>query len=72
MAAGCNGGPKPAGLFLFGFIKKREYTTPPTALQKLQNRITENCASMSPNILYNVLREVQARVQMCIVAEHIR
>ncbi|GBL75628.1 hypothetical protein AVEN_154945-1 [Araneus ventricosus] len=38
-------------------------------LQELRNRITDACDSVSPAMLYNVQREVQSRVQMCIVAE---
>ncbi|GBM48729.1 hypothetical protein AVEN_193428-1 [Araneus ventricosus] len=41
---------------------------PPT-LQELRNRITDACASVSPAMLYNVQRELQSRVQMCIVSE---
>ncbi|GBM73498.1 hypothetical protein AVEN_6818-1 [Araneus ventricosus] len=52
-----------------GYIKQRVYATPPPTLQELRNRITDACASMSPAMLYNVQREVQSRVQMCIVAE---
>ncbi|GBO36023.1 hypothetical protein AVEN_79482-1 [Araneus ventricosus] len=49
--------------------EQRVYATPPPTLQKLRNRITDACASVSPAMLYNVQREVQSRVQMCIVAE---
>ncbi|GBL78223.1 hypothetical protein AVEN_217354-1, partial [Araneus ventricosus] len=55
--------------FLWGYIKQRVYATPHSTLQELRNRITDACASMSPVMLYNVHREVQSRVQMCIVAE---
>ncbi|GBM94179.1 hypothetical protein AVEN_273372-1 [Araneus ventricosus] len=54
--------------FLWGCIKQRVYATPPPTLQELRNRITDACASVSPAMLYNVQREVQSRVQMCIVA----
>ncbi|GBN47758.1 hypothetical protein AVEN_180215-1 [Araneus ventricosus] len=51
-----------------GYIKQRVYATPLPTLQELRNRITDACASVSPAMLYNVQREVQSRVQMCIVA----
>ncbi|GBO42893.1 hypothetical protein AVEN_183062-1 [Araneus ventricosus] len=59
----------PLDFFLWGYIKQRVYATPPPTLQELRNRITDACASVSPAMLYNVQREVQSRVQMCIVAE---
>ncbi|GBM99057.1 hypothetical protein AVEN_161262-1 [Araneus ventricosus] len=59
----------PLNFFLWRYIKQRVYATPPPTLQELRNRITDACASVSPAILYNVQREVQSRVQMCIVAE---
>ncbi|GBM00054.1 hypothetical protein AVEN_214124-1 [Araneus ventricosus] len=45
------------------------YAPPAPTLQELRNPITDACASVSPAMLYNVQREVQSRVQMCIVAE---
>ncbi|GBN40364.1 hypothetical protein AVEN_205889-1, partial [Araneus ventricosus] len=60
---------KQLGIFLWGYIERRVYATPPPTLQELRNRITDACASVTPAILYNVPREVQSRVQMCIVAE---
>ncbi|GBL74584.1 hypothetical protein AVEN_235495-1 [Araneus ventricosus] len=59
----------PLGFFLWGCIKQRVYSTPPPTLQELRNRITDACESVSPAMLYNVQREVQSRVQMCITAE---
>ncbi|GBM94843.1 hypothetical protein AVEN_93043-1 [Araneus ventricosus] len=59
----------PLDFFLWGYIKQRVYATPPPILQELRNRITDACASLSPAMLCNVQREVQSRVQMCIVAE---
>ncbi|GBL91398.1 hypothetical protein AVEN_136910-1 [Araneus ventricosus] len=60
----------PLDFFLWGYIKQRVYATPPPTLQELRNRITNACASVSSAMLYNVQRERQSRVQMCIVAEH--
>ncbi|GBM28304.1 hypothetical protein AVEN_233179-1 [Araneus ventricosus] len=59
----------PFDFLLWGYIKQRVYATPPSTLQKLRNRITDACGSVSPAMLYNVQREVQSRVQMRIVAE---
>ncbi|GBL86763.1 hypothetical protein AVEN_122534-1 [Araneus ventricosus] len=59
----------PLDVLLWGYIKQRVHATPPPTLQVLRNRITDACASVSPAILYNVQREVQSSVQMCIVAE---
>ncbi|GBN46030.1 hypothetical protein AVEN_37817-1 [Araneus ventricosus] len=59
----------PLDFLLWGYIKQRVYATPPPALQELRNGIMDACASVSPAMLYNVQREVQSRVQMCIVAE---
>ncbi|GBM66026.1 hypothetical protein AVEN_39583-1 [Araneus ventricosus] len=59
----------PLDFFLWGYIKQRVYATPPPTLQELRNRTTDACASVSSAMLYNVKREVQSRVQMCIVAE---
>ncbi|GBL68685.1 hypothetical protein AVEN_52881-1 [Araneus ventricosus] len=59
----------PLEFFLWGYIKQRVHVSPPTTLQELRNSITGSCACVSPAMLYNVQREVQSRVQMCIVAE---
>ncbi|GBN50423.1 hypothetical protein AVEN_32484-1 [Araneus ventricosus] len=59
----------PLDFFLWGYIKQRVYATPPPTLQELRNRITDACASVSPAMLYNVQRELESHVQMCIVAE---
>ncbi|GBN77201.1 hypothetical protein AVEN_220545-1 [Araneus ventricosus] len=59
----------PLDFFLWGYIKQRVYATPPPTLQEHRNRIMDACASVSPAMLHNVQREVQSRVQMCIVAE---
>ncbi|GBM79325.1 hypothetical protein AVEN_104866-1 [Araneus ventricosus] len=60
---------KPLDFFLWGYIKQRVYATPPSTLQELRNRITDACANVSPAMFYNVQREEQSRVQMCITAE---
>ena len=56
------------GFFLWGYIKQRVYLTPPP-LRELRNRITDAYASVSSAMLYSVRRDVQSRVQTCIVAE---
>ncbi|GBN40064.1 hypothetical protein AVEN_227825-1 [Araneus ventricosus] len=59
----------PLEFFLWGYIKQRVYANPPPTLQELRSHITDDCASVSPSVLYNVQWEVESRVQMCIVAE---
>ena len=59
----------PLHFFLWGYIMERVYATLPPTLEELRNHITDACASVSPAMLYSVHREVQSRVQMCIVAE---
>ncbi|GBM87354.1 hypothetical protein AVEN_181535-1 [Araneus ventricosus] len=58
----------PLNFFLWGHIKGQVYGTPPTTLQDLRRRITDACASVILGMLHNVQREIQLRVQMCIVA----
>ncbi|GBL76356.1 hypothetical protein AVEN_217149-1 [Araneus ventricosus] len=53
--------------FLWGYSKGQVYATPPPTLQDLRRRITDTCASVTPAMLHNVQREIQTRVQMCIV-----
>ncbi|GBL83173.1 hypothetical protein AVEN_165378-1 [Araneus ventricosus] len=65
----------PMDFFLWGHLNQQVYAIPPPTLQDLQRRITDACANVSPvmlhreNILHHVQREVQVRVQMCIVAD---
>ncbi|GBN40147.1 hypothetical protein AVEN_89911-1, partial [Araneus ventricosus] len=65
----CSPDLNPLDFFLWGYIKERVYATSPPTLQELRNRITDACARVSPTMLYKVQREVQSRVQMCMVAE---
>ncbi|GBO19900.1 hypothetical protein AVEN_36377-1 [Araneus ventricosus] len=58
----------PLDFFLWGHIKGQVYSTPPPTLQDLRRRITDACSSITSAMLYNVPREIQSRVQMCIVA----
>ncbi|GBM95691.1 hypothetical protein AVEN_186066-1 [Araneus ventricosus] len=58
----------PLEFFLWGHIKGQVYATPTPTLQDLRRRITDACASVTPAMLHNVQREIQSRVQMCIVA----
>ncbi|GBM96560.1 hypothetical protein AVEN_231637-1 [Araneus ventricosus] len=57
----------PLNFFLWGHIKGQVYATPPPTLQDLRRRITDACASVTPSMLHNVQREIQNRVQMCIL-----
>ncbi|GBN63326.1 hypothetical protein AVEN_258090-1 [Araneus ventricosus] len=59
----------PMDFFLWGYLQQQVYTTPPPTLQDLQRRITHACANVTPAMLHRVQREVQAKVQMCIVAD---
>ncbi|GBM51825.1 hypothetical protein AVEN_226753-1 [Araneus ventricosus] len=61
--------PTPMDFFLWGYLKQKVYATPPPTLQELQRRITDACANVTPAMLHLVQREVQASVQMCIVAD---
>ncbi|GBM69169.1 hypothetical protein AVEN_91753-1 [Araneus ventricosus] len=65
----CSPNLNPLDFFLWGYIKQQVYATPPPTLQELRDRFTDACTSVSSAMLYNVQREVQSRVQMCIVAE---
>ncbi|GBL98100.1 hypothetical protein AVEN_84598-1 [Araneus ventricosus] len=58
----------PMDFFLWGYLKQQDATAQPT-LQDLQPLIKDACANITPAMLYHVQREVQARVQMCIVAD---
>ncbi|GBN10839.1 hypothetical protein AVEN_142869-1 [Araneus ventricosus] len=55
--------------FLWGYLKQQVYATPPPTLQDLQRRIMDAYANVTPTMLHRVQREVQARAQMCIVAD---
>ncbi|GBL75402.1 hypothetical protein AVEN_194594-1 [Araneus ventricosus] len=58
----------PLDFFLWEHIKGQVHANPPPILQNLRRRITAACASVTPAMLYNAQREIQSRVQMCIVA----
>ncbi|GBM63805.1 hypothetical protein AVEN_210657-1 [Araneus ventricosus] len=55
--------------FLWGYLKQQVYATPPPTLQDLQRRIMDACENVTPAMLHRVQREIQARVQICIVAD---
>ncbi|GBM92027.1 hypothetical protein AVEN_5491-1 [Araneus ventricosus] len=59
----------PMDFFLWGYLKQHVYVTSPPTLQDLQRHITDACVNVTPALLHRVQREVQARVQMCIVAD---
>ncbi|GBL78582.1 hypothetical protein AVEN_65178-1 [Araneus ventricosus] len=58
----------PMDFFLWEYLKQQVYATPPPTLRDLQRRITDACANVTPAMLHRKQREVQARVQMSIVA----
>ncbi|GBN85993.1 hypothetical protein AVEN_13529-1 [Araneus ventricosus] len=57
------------GLFPVGIPQTAGVCDPAPTLQDLQRRITDACTNVTPAMLHRVQREVQARVQMCIVTE---
>ncbi|GBM63715.1 hypothetical protein AVEN_72988-1 [Araneus ventricosus] len=57
----------PMNFFLWGYLKQKVMRPPPT-LQDLERRIMDACVNATPTMLHHVQREVQASVQMCIVA----
>ncbi|GBM94292.1 hypothetical protein AVEN_39984-1 [Araneus ventricosus] len=59
----------PMDFFLWGYLNQQVHVTPPPTLQNLQRRFTDACANAASAMLHRVQREVQARVQMCIVAD---
>ncbi|GBM36127.1 hypothetical protein AVEN_179120-1 [Araneus ventricosus] len=59
----------PKDFFLLGFLKQHVYATLQPTLQDIQRRITDACDNVTPAMLHRVQREVQARVQMCIIAD---
>ncbi|GBN15366.1 hypothetical protein AVEN_244276-1 [Araneus ventricosus] len=59
----------PMDFFLWRYVKQHVYATPPPTLQDLQRRITDACAIMTSAMLHRMQREIQARVQIWIVAD---
>ncbi|GBN90155.1 hypothetical protein AVEN_67910-1 [Araneus ventricosus] len=58
----------PLDFFFWGHMKGQVYATPPPTSQDLRRHITDACASVTLAMLHYVQREIQYRVQMCIVA----
>ncbi|GBM39118.1 hypothetical protein AVEN_162637-1 [Araneus ventricosus] len=59
----------PMDFFLWGYLKAQVYTTPPPTMQDLRRRITDACANVTPAMLHRVQCDVQASIQMYIVAD---
>lgn len=55
----------PLDFFLWGYVKERVFTTQPETLQELRQRITDVCATITPEILTNVRAEFQNRLYYC-------
>lgn len=55
----------PLDFFLWGHIKKIVYRTPPTTLNILENRIRAAFASITPDMLRNVVENNVFRVRKC-------
>ncbi|GBM58911.1 hypothetical protein AVEN_80711-1 [Araneus ventricosus] len=60
---------EPIGLFSVDIHQTASECIPSTNIAGTSKQYTDACACVSPAMLYNVQREVQSRVQMCIVAE---
>ncbi|GBN69769.1 hypothetical protein AVEN_111939-1 [Araneus ventricosus] len=59
----------PMVFVLWEYLKQQVYATPPPTLQDIQRHITDTCTNVTPAMLHHVQREIQARIQMCNVAD---
>ncbi|GBN62121.1 hypothetical protein AVEN_124065-1 [Araneus ventricosus] len=60
----------PMDFFLCGYLKQQMYATPPsTTLQDLQRHVAHACANVTSAMQHRVQRDIQARIQMCVVAD---
>lgn len=55
----------PLDFFLWGYIKEKVYATPVSTLAELEGRIMEAFATITPEMLQNVLRNISERAQAC-------
>lgn len=55
----------PLDFFLWGYIKTIVYQTPVRNLGELRQRIIDACESVTPQMLQNVWREVEYRLDVC-------
>lgn len=59
----------PCDYFLWGYVKTKVYSTPPTTPEDLQNRIREAFASINANMMRNVIDNFRIRLERCIEAD---
>ena len=52
--------------FVFPYLKNRIFRTPVANLQALQQRIVDECASITPEMLQNSFDSMKRRVNLCI------
>lgn len=52
--------------FVFPYLKNRIFRTPVLNLQELQERITQECANITPEMLQNAFDSMTRRVNLCI------
>lgn len=56
----------PLDFFLWGYIKDKVYSSVPDNLNDLKDKISEACASVSPQMLRNVMSGIATRVRLCL------
>lgn len=52
--------------FVFPYLKNRIFRTPVPNLQELEQRIVEECATITPVMLQNAFDNMRRRVNLCI------
>lgn len=59
----------PLDYFLWGYVKSKVYETEPLNLQDLEDRIRNAFATITPEMLQNVRRSLEERLEECIDAD---
>lgn len=52
--------------FIFPYLKNKTFATPVNNLQELQQRIVQQCATITPEMLQNAFHSMRRRVNLCI------
>lgn len=55
----------PLDFFLWGHIKSKVYSTPPTSLEDLRRRIIDVCREVTPQVLQNVRERFEDNLYYC-------
>jgi hypothetical protein len=55
----------PCDYFLWGYVKQQVYLTRPLTADDLRDRIREAFASISPNMMRNVINDFQVHLKIC-------